>query len=42
MVPFKELWRKLIAAWKTTSRRGGAVTEFLHELLIHDTWKDGD
>jgi hypothetical protein len=22
MVPFKELWRKLIAAWKTTSPRG--------------------
>jgi hypothetical protein len=22
MVPFKVLWSKLIAAWKTTSRRG--------------------
>jgi hypothetical protein len=25
MVPFKELWSKLIAAWKTTFPRGGAI-----------------
>jgi hypothetical protein len=25
MVPFKELWSKLIAAWKTTFPRDGAI-----------------
>jgi hypothetical protein len=36
-VPFKWLLINLIAAWKTTSRWGGAATEFLNELLRHST-----
>jgi hypothetical protein len=35
-VPFKWLLINLTAAWKTTSRWGGAATEFLNELLRHN------